>query len=735
MAAQTAWAQSSLSLRIVSAASDAPVSEAVVRSWRLQRTQPADRTGTVRFGFLPRPDTLLVAALGFRPETLAVRDESLLTVGLMPHPVTLADLTVAAGAPQSLSPAGSGGWTIPAAAIRALPAAIEPDPIRALAAIPSVTFSSPLSARPLLRGYGAGETVTRLNGFELINPYHLGGTFSSFPADATEDMTVAMATTSDPLQPGLGGTVDIRGRATRGPDAPAVALAMSVASASASLALRTPAPAFAAYRTAYLGAVTGLLAERIPYTLQDAYSRLRLGLGASRTWDLTLYGSRDLLGDRTNGQGTETWNLLTGNRWRLAEGPSGSLDLFASGNRAATFATDVRARNSSIDLTQRFDRVSAGATATLTGQPLGISLGASVDWRHVSGLITPRSGEDYAADTTDSRLLEGHAFLAGRLDLHGARLEGALGASVSREAARIQPSARASVDLSSTAVVSLAAMRACRLYQFIYDEQPEPAYINPTFWLDADGRLVPVPCVNHLAGDVDYVRAEWSVHASGYGSRGQGLAELTPISDQRTGVPPFRYGSSRTVGLELRAAVKPAWAAGASTALTYVWARSDRRWDGGGWVPWMLDRRHTLRLQVDAPVGNWRLSAVGEYQSGQPLTSVAEVVWTDPAAPRGIAPPSRIPIAYRYGAEGGARGAGTLRCDVAARVAFRGPGASRIELGFSVLNAGFGPVAPDVPVSPSDLLGAPGAFSSSGVRYVRRFGLPAIPSVTARVEF
>jgi hypothetical protein len=736
IAAQPATAQRSLIVTVVSAESDAPVAEAVVRSSQLKLTQPADRLGKVRFSQLPRPDTLVVAALGFLPETLVVQDAVELLVRLGSRPVTLADLSVAAGALTSLGPAGSGAWIMPAASVRTLPAAIEPDPLRALAAIPSVTFSSPLSARPLVRGYGAAETVIRLDGFEMVNPYHLGGAYSGFPADATEDVTVATGSITDPLQPGLGGTIDVRGRSSAARDAPAAAVAASIASATASLGLRQPADAFVAARAGFLGEVTDLLGDRVAYAFQDAYAHARFRLGSGRSWDLTTYGSHDVLGSRASGQGLDWWSLLLGSRWRVVDRPSGSLDVIASVNRAAVFGAGVAAANSSLDLSDRFDRLGVGAAGTIVGAGSAVSFGVAADWRRVRSTIAVRWGDDYTPDTLDARLLEGRAFVSGHLTSGSARLEGGVSVGAAPHAARVEPYGRLSAVLSSRAAVSVGAMRACRLYQFISDQQAEPQFTYPQFWLDADGTHVPVPCVDHLVGDFDYATERWSVHAGAYVSKGSGLAELRPVTDQRTGATPFRFGSSRTSGMELRAAWRPEWAGGSSAAVAYVWARSDRRWEGGGWTPWLLDRRHTVRLQLEAALGaRWRLSAVGEYQSGQAVTPVTAVVWTYPPAPGGTALPSRLPIAYRYGPEGSARSAGTLRCDVGARVALRGPGRSRVELGFSVLNVAFGPVAPDAPVPPGELLGGPESSSAAGVRYVRRFSLPAIPSITGRIEF
>ena len=733
--ARPAQAQHPLTVTILSAETDAPVTDAVVGARTLQRIQRPDWLGVVRFYALPRPDTLVVAAIGFRPDTLVVNDERELVVRLTAHPVTLAEVTVAEGAAAMLSPAGSGAWTMPGASIQILPAVVEPDPLRALAVVPSVTFSSPLSARPLLRGYDASATVMRLDGFEIVNPYHIGGAFSSFPADATEEVSVATGAAADAGDATLAGTVDLRGRSSSDRSSPTGGLDASLASATGWLGTRHPLRGFLAARVASLDAVTELLGEQVPYSFQDQYTRAHASLGGKRSWEVSFYASRDVLGQRADGQGMEWWNLLLGNRLRLAGGPYGSLDLVASANRVGVFGNNLPALNSSIDITNRFDRASVGLTGLLKTRIADVSAGASVDWRHVRSVIAVRWGDDYPPGSSESRLVETHAFFNGHALVGGLDVVAGLRLDASREAARLQPRLRILAALSPSTAVSLAATRACRLYQLLSDQAAEPEFVHNEFWLDADGVRVAVPCIEQLAGDWDQVWTMWSLHASLYASRGSGIGELRPVSDQRSGLPPFRFGASRTRGVELRAGWQSTRPTGMSAALTYVWSRSDRRWDDGIWRPWALDRRNTLRLQLDAAIGKrWTVSAAAQYESGQPITPVAEVVGIEPPPLDDGASPGPSRIAYRYGPEGSGRSAGTFRTDLGARVRLRGPGSSQVYLGLSVLNAGFGPVAPEVPLRP-EYLRAPDGSAASGVRYVRRFGLPAIPSVTARIEF
>jgi hypothetical protein len=164
-----------------------------------------------------------------------------------------------------------------------------------------------------------------------------------------------------------------------------------------------------------------------------------------------------------------------------------------------------------------------------------------------------------------------------------------------------------------------------------------------------------------------------------------------------------------------------------------VLSQSERKWEDGIWRPWQLDRRHTLRLQFDATAGrHWSLFAAADLQSGQPLTPVAEVVWRDlPGVPGQTDTLRDIVPRYRYAPEGSGRSAATFHCDLGARAQFPGPWGSRLQLGLSLTNVTFGPVAPEEPVAPAAILQQPGR----GVWYQRRFDLPAVPSMSVRIVF
>jgi hypothetical protein len=139
-------------------------------------------------------------------------------------------------------------------------------------------------------------------------------------------------------------------------------------------------------------------------------------------------------------------------------------------------------------------------------------------------------------------------------------------------------------------------------------------------------------------------------------------------------------------------------------------------------------------MQTDVPLGSrWRFAGVGEFLTGQPLTPVVRIVGVEaPLVPESPGP--SFPV-YQYGDEASGQSAATLRFDLGFRATFGGPGDSRLTVGASIINAGFGPVAPSVPMNPFETALGGGPLLPNGVEYKRLFTLPAVPSFLVRWEF
>ena len=132
---------------VVAAAGTTPIANASIVSRRSGSSTTSDRLG--RFTIVTSvPDTLIITAIGWRPDTIPVAAPlpAPLTVALERAPVIISDLIATAPAVRPLDLSDHGRWQMPMAAARTVPPAVETDVYRALAMIPAISFSSPLSA-------------------------------------------------------------------------------------------------------------------------------------------------------------------------------------------------------------------------------------------------------------------------------------------------------------------------------------------------------------------------------------------------------------------------------------------------------------------------------------------------------------------------------------------------------------------------------------------------------------
>lgn len=737
-----AWApqarsQVPLAVTVSDSVSSLPVPEAVARLLRTRRLVRADRLGRIRLGAVVRPETLLVVAIGFLPETLLVAsDESEVRVLLRPRPVTLAELTVSAERDDALAPAAVGSWTVPRAVLAAVPPALEADPLRALVAVPGVTFSSPLSARPVVRGYDAAESLVRLDGFELVNLYHIGRAFAAFPLDFTRNVDVAVTPHRATDAGTLAGVVDLVGVQSGVPRQLNGGVDVSVASGTAWYGWRGPVQGFAGARVASLKAVVGLFSDGVPYDFRDGYARLRVPWPGGRWTELTFYGSEDILGKRGAPYGMGWTNLLVGQRTRLVDRTRWALDLTASLNRFSLDGREIQARRSKIDVRNQLDRSHVGAEVRgwlgAMEWHAGLGLGRRLAASEIGGV----QGVDFTPRATHSRLTEFSGFASARVPVGAATLYAGGRVDASSRAVAWQPRLRVTMPLAPGVVAAVSYARASRLSQLVTDPQPEPTLTFQEFWLTAGDSAVPTPVVHHASAEVDVSGGWGTVHLAGYLSHGYGLGEVRPYVDQRD-TSAFRWGESRTAGLEVRVAWRPRTERDVVAVLSYALGWSQRRWEDGVWRPWQLDQRHRVRLQAEIPVTRrWRVVALAEARSAQPLTRVAEVFYGDSFRYPGDTTTPRFRLLQSlYAPEGSARGSGVFWADLGTNVWFGGPGRSRITLGVSLTNLTMGPIAPLEPVSPGELMRPDGTYEPGGVRYHRRFGFPAVPSVTVRVGF
>jgi hypothetical protein len=718
---------------VLAAESDAPLVGATVRALRSGRSSSTDRMGRFSLWVDHLPDTLVAAFIGRLPDSVALDSvpPGTIRIVLVQAPTYLTDITVTAASPSGSDEITSlGRWQLSMDAVRAVPPAIESDVFRAFSLVPAVSFSSPLSARPIIRGYDASESSFRIDGHEVLNLYHIGRAFSAFPADAAQQVSVSAS--PPPVSEGgtLAGIVEVTGQsgAVEGIDG---GVDLSFVSASGWLGGGSAVRGFGAARAVHLSSISVVSSQTVPYDFQDFYASAVVAGKNGPQGRITAFASRDHLLDRDIGSGMDWNNLLLGTRWNVMSGRTTTLTALSSATRFGEDVSDIQARRSRLDLRNRFARFATGMELGVRTPSSRISFGTTVGARQVSNRITPLSGDDFAATDLEVRRVEvgGYAEWSRNLGSGvfqvGARVDAAGGAHV------FQPRARVQFPLFKGLSLSLGAGRTGRLHHLVSDPQSEPDIAFYDFWLSAGENGVPIPKVDHASVDVDGANGSLVWRVSGYLSGATGLAELRPVTEPSVaGSSQFRYGRGRTAGLEIQLGIQSKSDRASSLSLTYVLSRSERNW-GQGWVPWTQDRRHLLRgLGYLRLSGRWSWYSAFEATSAIPLTLVDQVIFLDNPPDTSLGFPG-----FLYGRENSARGSGTARADVGLKFGFRGFGRSRATLGISVINIGFGPVAPLKVSTPIPEPGGVGEPDNIRVRYERLFNLPAIPTLTLRMEF
>lgn len=728
---------------VVGESGSVPVAGASIRARAGGTVTTTDRLG--RFTLLvPRfPDTLVVTAVGWAPRRVTV-DAAVphVVVVLAAVPLVLSDLIATAPAVRSLELGSHARWRMPMAAARTLPAAVEPDVFRALALIPGVNFSSPLSARPLLRGYDAQELTTRIDGFEVLNLYHLGRIFSSFPADAASELTVSAAPYDPTSGNSVAGIVDISGR-TGSADGVHGEASWSYGSLSASAGGGSEGVRiFGTIRTFYWKTLDLIPGIDVPYHFADVYAGAVIGPSSRPSGRITAFATRDRAGDAATNRYLDWDNLLLGGRWRVVDRTATSLELAVSAAESRQNGRNVPGLHtfSTADLTNAFGRASVSGEVVHSRPNIRLAGGASLAVRRIENSIQAAGGSPGRAPTYVDVPAAATSLERPELGLYG---------QVARRLGRFTVEASTRLDAAGRAVVILPAVRARwtpapgvevsggagrtgRLYHLLAETRSEPDFDFLDFWLSA-GNGIPRAAVDHFSFDLVVDRTPVVAKLSAYASRGSGIGGIRPVEDQRSSSPDlpeyFRFGDARTRGIEAQVALRGQAASPHSASLSYVWARSDRRF-GAGWVPWSLDRRHQLRGLGQTRIGRFTVHGAVDLGSGMPVTPI-DFVGLPRSAPGAGADQDRPPVRV-YGRENSARTSGTFRLDAGFGYGFRGIGNSRMILGASVINLLGSAVAPI-----ADEGSGPPVFDRAGraTAFRRVFHLPPVPTLTLRAEF
>lgn len=176
--------------------------------------------------------------------------------------------------------------------IRNVPPLGEPDLMRALALLPSITQPNDLKASFNVRGGSSDQNQILLDGIEIYNPNHLLGLFSAFNISAIEKAEVYAANFPAEFGNRLSSVISITTRASA--DTAITTGNVSLLSSSLTLARQWDKSfVLLAGRITYLDWITRLFGRRFPYGFYDANLKFRQGLSEQFQAEMIGFASSD----------------------------------------------------------------------------------------------------------------------------------------------------------------------------------------------------------------------------------------------------------------------------------------------------------------------------------------------------------------------------------------------------------------------------------------------------------
>jgi carboxypeptidase-like protein/TonB-dependent receptor-like protein len=593
------------------------------------------------------PNRIGVSLVGFRPllDSLFVSEsDTLLNLRLELEPVAFAlnEVVVRAEPPGAESHA----QVLSTEQIRRIPATFE-DLFRGVQVLPGIAAPD-VSASFLVRGGESDETLVRLDGIDLLEPYHIrdwGGALSAVSLEAAESARLQRGGLPARYGRQLSGSLEID---TPGPDPTA-----SVLHVAASLTqLRAAYSARLGENSSLLvGARHGLLAAvyrthrfdpntNVEPDFQDLFAELRVRPGPRQELVFLALATRDHLRydesfDQNDIEGP-THNVTTGIRWSARPADGVRTLVAVSGDyfdRRRTLGHTGRD-----DSITRAVRMRGESEVTLSGsQSLEAGVGAewedgrirfdTVDAYIQNGIYT----EDLITQTAGTAVRHR---LDGFLSLHsrwGSNLSTTAGVNVARDrydwglqrdgqipesnAGGSFASPRLSVGLRLGGGATLRA--AAGLLR-------QPTFLN---YLTADRVQVPLgrrrEAEEAILG-IDLRPSGAQVRVEGYVRRDRGVG--FPIQDQAPRPPldpPLDRGHARGVEVFLQS---PPWKP-CDAWIGYALSRAEWETETGD-VPRSFDQRHSITASMNVhPLGQWNFNATGRYHTGGAYTSF---YWTSP---------------------------------------------------------------------------------------------------------
>ncbi|MEO7359853.1 MAG: carboxypeptidase regulatory-like domain-containing protein, partial [Gemmatimonadaceae bacterium] len=268
----------------------------------------------------PGSVTLVSTAFGHRVERTDIRlqsDELIeVTIVMRPLSQTLTEMRTTATpgneSTQAAAPAGSATVSMSRRELASVPAVGEADVLRAVSLLPGISARNDFWAGFNIRGGESDQTQVRLDGLPVISPFHLGGLFSTFIADAVQNVDARVGALPASYGGRLSGVLDVTSaQETRtgihgSMDVTAIATSARVGGAFPGLFVSTPGSWNAAVRRTYVDKLADVFLGRgkFPYHFQDAQLHIATPARGGGILAMTAYAGSDVLNPTAQGSGT-----------------------------------------------------------------------------------------------------------------------------------------------------------------------------------------------------------------------------------------------------------------------------------------------------------------------------------------------------------------------------------------------------------------------------------------------
>jgi hypothetical protein len=690
--------------------SQVPIPSAVIHLPELRRSVTTDERGIFIVPNVPEGTwRVRISALGF--ESLDVRVEVpasgvvRLDLELGERPIQVAPLEVRTregGAAAAADAAGPGAIRLSGDALRAIPAAAEPDILRAIHTLPSVAAASDFSSALYVRGGSPDQNLISLDGVPLFNPYHLGGLFGAVDPDAVQSVGVSAGAFSAGTGDRLSSAIDIRtreGGRDRMRGFGAVGLVSSRAGLDGPLPGGRGSYLVSARRT-YLDVFTraaeavGAIPMHLPYRFTDAQLRVTHDVGLLGRLSATAYVNDETLvlrpdtGKNIDSKLDFDWgSRAVGLRYWQPWGPSLAVEAEAAwsefGGRfdASQYRWDNERQRPGTELVPLLNARTATRNALVGVGVTGyrgrhqLRAGVQADWyRFHYGVEHNEDIEDFlprfdltSNPRTVSAYLEDQWTPNDALGVRaGVRVmeAGARGTAwMPRLGLRYAPPA-----LPGWAF-SIGGGRSALVMHSLHDQEAIAASVIAYDQMAAVPEEIGLTLADDVVLGVEWTGANLNLRVEGYEKRIHRLP-VSPLPEdifESLVVLPgeFREGRGSARGLEMFARYTRG---GAGLSAAYALARAEREIEEVRFTP-RFERRHSLDLNGNAPWGSrGQFTARLAVASGQPYIPVVGATQRyayDPA--RGSFVLGQREYTTVLGPHNSARLPGYLRLDVGAR--------------------------------------------------------------------